>query len=283
MNLRRMIGIAVELSKVRIAVLSTASAVAGYVLAAGHFSAAMVVPLAGVFLLACGAGALNQYQERDIDALMRRTCRRPLPTRRITGRAALAVALGLAAAGLACLAADPRAALLGVMALVWYNGVYTPLKRVTAFAAIPGGVVGAIPPVIGWVAGGGAVLDPRIAAVAFFFFLWQVPHFWLLLMRFGDDYARAGLPALTTLFDRRQLSRITYVWMLATAVSCMLIPVFGAAGPWWAGAALVGASLWLGWQATTMVRTQGTMAAFRQINVYALLVISVLACSALAG
>jgi protoheme IX farnesyltransferase len=281
--MRRALGIVVELSKVRIAVLSTASVVAGYALAAGALEVDIVAPLAGVFLLACGASALNQYQERDIDALMRRTCRRPLPTGRVTPRVALAVALALAAAGVACLAVEPRAALLGLVAIIWYNGVYTPLKRVTAFAAIPGGVVGAIPPVIGWVAGGGAVLDPRIAAVALFFFLWQVPHFWLLLMRFGDDYARAGLPALTSLFDRRQLSRITYVWMLATALSCMLIPVFGVAEPWWTSLALVGASLWLGWQATTMVRTQGTMVAFRQINIYALLVVSVLACSGLVG
>jgi protoheme IX farnesyltransferase len=98
--MRRALGIVVELSKVRIAVLSTASVVAGYALAAGALEVDIVAPLAGVFLLACGASALNQYQERDIDALMRRTCRRPLPTGRVTPRVALAVALALAAAGI---------------------------------------------------------------------------------------------------------------------------------------------------------------------------------------
>ena len=103
----------------------------------------------------------------------------------------------LVALGTAGLMGHPLAALLGLITVVWYNGIYTPLKRVTAFAAIPGGVVGAIPPVIGWVSGGGDPTDARIIVVAFFFFVWQVPHFWLLLMRIGGDYERAGLPSLT--------------------------------------------------------------------------------------
>lgn len=268
-----------ELSKVRIAVLSTLSTVTGYILAAGGIGVEAALTFAGVFLLACGAATINHYQDRDVDAMMPRTRNRPIPSGRIRPGAVLVAGAGLVAAGTACLAAHPLAALLGLVTVAWYNGVYTPLKRVTAFAAIPGGVVGAIPPVIGWVSGGGAATDPRIVAVAFFFFVWQVPHFWLLLLRVGADYERAGLPSLTAVFSRRQLTRITFVWMIATAVACLMIPTFGVDVSAWILAGFVAASVWLGWKAVVMLRTDGTMLAFRGINVYALLVISLLSLS----
>jgi len=282
-GMRHWVGIVLELAKVRIAVLATASAATGYLLAAREFSPAILPAVAGVFLLAAGAGALNQVQERDLDALMHRTMKRPIPSGRIGAGAARAVAVALLVAGSAALAGDFVAVALGAVTVIWYNGVYTPLKRVSAFAAIPGGVVGAIPPVIGWVAGGGAPADPRILAVAFFFFVWQVPHFWLLLLRIGDDYARAGLPTLTRVFTRPQFARIIYVWMIATAVACVSMPLFGVSVETWAYAGLALASLWLGWHATAMVRTDGRVLAFRHINLYALFVISLLSLSGLIG
>jgi protoheme IX farnesyltransferase len=281
--MREGLSILMELSKVRIAVLSTLSTITGYILAAGTLTPVAVVPLFGVFLLACGSASINHFQDRDVDALMKRTRSRPVPSGRISPAGALAVGLLLVAAGTACLIGAPVAALLGLVTVAWYNGVYTPLKRVTAFAAIPGGIVGAIPPVIGWVSGGGAVNDPRIMAVAFFFFVWQVPHFWLLLLRIGADYERAGLPSLTTVFSRRQLTRITFVWMVATAVACLMIPMFGLDAPGWILAGFVAASVWLTWNAVVMLRTEGTMLAFREINVYALMVISLLSLSGFLG
>jgi hypothetical protein len=86
--------------------------------------------------------------------------------------------------------------------VLWYNGVYTFLKRKSPFAAIPGAVIGAIPPAIGWICGKGALsFDPQILALSFFFFIWQVPHFWLLLLNFGRDYEKAGFPSLTRIFN----------------------------------------------------------------------------------
>lgn len=281
--MRRFLGMVLELAKVRIAVLSTASAATGYLLATPGFSPALVPTLAGVFFLACGAGALNQVQEHDVDALMRRTMNRPIPSGRISAKRALMISLLLLAAGFALLSWSLFAVMLGAVTVLWYNGVYTPLKRVSAFAAIPGGVVGAIPPVMGWVAAGGAPSDPRILAVAFFFFVWQVPHFWLLLMRIGEDYERAGLPTLTRVFTRPQFARIIYVWMIATAVACVSMPLFGVSVEPWALGGLALASLWLGWHATTMVRTGGRVLAFHHINLYALVVICLLSLSSLVG
>lgn len=270
-----------QLTKVRIAILATASAVTGYILAAHGISVHAIAPMAGVFLLACGAGALNQCQEVEIDSMMERTKSRPLPTGRMQLRQALAVSILLIVAGAMLLAASPQAVALGLLTIFWYNGVYTYLKRVSAFAAIPGGLVGAIPPVIGWVSAGGSISDPGIVAVAFFFFVWQVPHFWLLLLRIGDDYRRAGLPTLTTLLSRRQLTRVIFVWMMATSVSCIIIPLFGVSPLLWVQIGLLAASVWLGWHATVMLRTDGATLAFKQINVYALVVISMLSLSGL--
>jgi protoheme IX farnesyltransferase len=281
--MKRALRIIIELSKVRIACLATASAATGFVLAWRGVSPVMLPMLAGVFLLACGAGALNQAQEGDIDALMKRTRNRPVPSGRIRARGAALVAVALIATGSALLAAVPVAMLLGFVTVLWYNGVYTPLKRVSAFAAIPGGVVGAIPPVIGWVTAGGSATDPRIVAVAFFFFVWQVPHFWLLLLRIGGEYERAGLPTLTTIFTRPQFARIIFVWMIATVVACVSMPLFGVSSAAWTQAGLIVSSLWLGWHATRMVRSNGDRLAFHQINMYALLVISLLSLSGLVG
>lgn len=272
-----------ELSKVRIGYLATASALTGYVLAAGTIDPGAIAPIAGVFLLACGASALNQYQERDIDPLMERTKNRPLPTGRMTPPQVLLVSVLLLGFGCLCLSGNQTALSLGIVTIIWYNVIYTTLKRFSPFAAIPGGVVGALPPIIGFVAGGGSMFDMRILAVAFFFFVWQVPHFWLLLMRIGDQYEGAGLPTLTAILSRRQLARVTYIWMLATAAVCMMLPLFNVANVPWMLAAFVVSSAWLVWHATVMMRTDGEVQAFHQINIYALAVISVLSASGFVG
>ncbi len=79
----------------------------------------------------------------------------------------------------------PLAAALGIFTLLWYNLVYTPLKRITAFAVLPGALIGAMPPLIGWTAAGGNPLDMEIMAVAFLLFVGQMPHYWLLLLKIG--------------------------------------------------------------------------------------------------
>jgi protoheme IX farnesyltransferase len=281
--MRRHLGILIELGKVRIASLSVITVVAGYLIAAGRFEIRLLAAAAGVFLLACGASALNQWQERDLDGFMLRTRNRPIPSGRVSPAYVLVASIAMFLLGSLAIYPDWTAILLGILTVFWYNGVYTPLKRVTAFAAVPGGVVGALPPVIGWVCGGGELLDPKIFAVAFFFFIWQIPHFWLLLMRTGDDYRRAGLPTLTAVFSRKQLARVTFVWMLATAVASLVFPLFGIAGSGWVYAGFVAASIWLGWHAVAMLRTGGARLAFNEINAYALMVISLLSISGLQG
>jgi protoheme IX farnesyltransferase len=280
------------LMKARITVATTVTTGAGYILATGQLRGEIWLPLLGTFLLASGSSALNQCQEVDIDARMPRTKNRPLPAGRISLAAGLFLSGLLILLGLYFLASVERNTLqllgLGAFAVFWYNGVYVYLKRVTAFAAVPGALVGALPPIIGWTAGGGELQDPLILLLAAFFFIWQIPHFWLLLLMQGEEYQAAGLPSLTMIFSPRQLFRITFMWVLATAVAGIVLPAIArTAVPWYWGVAMAGASLWLAMKAMVLLRPPSPrlrptyVRAFIHINVYALLITICLSLAAL--
>ena len=278
-----------ELCKVRISLFSAFSALTGFLLAAREFRPEALVLVAGVFLLACGSSGLNQYQERKTDALMPRTEGRPIPSGRMDPSHALFFSVMLIFLGSLTLLLTGRAVapFLGLLAVIWYNGLYTYLKRKSAFALIPGSLVGTIPPAIGWVTGGGAFSDPGLIALCFFFFLWQVPHFWLLILSYGEEYRNAGLPSLTTIFTRTQLLRIIVNWIFATAVSCLFLSISGMVLTPLINYILLGVSLWLMATAIRLLRQGGGVSStstyastytstFRRINIYMFLVMTLL-------
>jgi len=273
------------LTKIRISVLSTLSAATGYVVFSRTVNAGIVTASLGVLLLAMGACAMNEVQDREIDAQMNRTRGRPIPSGAMKPASAFAIAVILDVGGflMLWLVHNLAAALIGLFAVVWYNGVYTYLKRVWAFAVVPGALIGAVPPAIGWTAAGGEPFDLHVLALAFFFFIWQVPHFWLLLFAFGKDYEKAGLPSLTSLFSRRQLANLTFIWMLTTFVSSLLLSVYGLTDSPWISMGLVVCGVWLAWEASRLLRTQDRFfwPAFRCINLYALCVMALLVAGAL--
>lgn len=236
-----------ELGKVRITFAVSLTTITGYILAAGVIDAGLILPTLGIFLLASGSSAINQYQERERDAMMGRTSNRPIPSGRISPLGALIFAILLSAVGSALIyiGSGMLAMQLAILALIWYNGIYTPLKKRTAFAVVPGSVIGAIPPLVGWVAGGGDLLDPRALFIAFFFFIWQVPHFWLLLLKFGKEYENAGLPSITSFYSDKQIKNTTFIWTMATAVAALMLPVFGIVNSKLIGIGLLVAVIWL--------------------------------------
>jgi protoheme IX farnesyltransferase len=118
------------------------------------------------------------------------------------------------------------AAALGVFNLFWYNAVYTPLKRMTSFVVLIGAVTGAIPPMMGWTAAGGDVLSPNILFIAFFMFLWQIPHFYLLLLKFGKEYEAAGFPSILSAISEKQMKTVIFVWIVSTSVSTLFFPLY---------------------------------------------------------
>lgn len=271
-----------ELCKLKISLFSALSAAVGFLLSEGRTWSGMCSVTCGVFLLACGACALNQFQERDLDAIMPRTAGRPLPSGRIKPVTALYFSAALLFLGFLALFPSGKTALflLGLFAVVWYNGVYTFLKRKISFAVIPGALIGAVPPAMGWVSGGGALLDRRLAAVCFFFFMWQAPHFWLLLMDRSEEYRQASIPSLAAVFSKSQLRRILFIWISAAAVSALFIPMGGVVQNHGIGLFLFGASFWLAWNGFKVLRGEkrdgGCLFAFRRINVFVLMVMLLL-------
>lgn len=217
-----------ELGKIRISIPVAFTTFTGYILSHGEFDRGFVLPFLGIFLLACGASAFNQIQETKTDMIMKRTAGRPLPSGRINRTGAVIIASTYFISGSLVLFFGPGllTLLVGVSTFVWYNLIYTPLKKVTAFAAVPGSMVGALPPLAGWVAGGGSLTDPRALAIGFFFFMGQIPHFWLLLLKLGKQYESANLPSLTQLLTDEQIKRLTFVWIAATAVSALVMPLY---------------------------------------------------------
>jgi heme o synthase len=236
-----------ELSKAKITFAVALTTITGYLLGGGSFDAGLILPTIGIFLLACGSSAINHYQERHQDAIMERTRTRPIPSGRISPAGALLFSFVLSAGGAAVIyiGSGMLAMQLGMLALIWYNAIYTPLKKKTAFAVVPGAVIGSIPPLVGWVAAGGSLSDPRALFMAFFFFIWQVPHFWLLMLKYGEEYTKAGFPSITSIYTSRQIKNITFVWIMATAISALMLPVFNVVESWLVMAGLLISSIWL--------------------------------------
>jgi protoheme IX farnesyltransferase len=217
------------LAKLPISLLAALSAGTGFLAAAREARPPLAATLAGTFLLAAGAAALNEVIERRADARMERTRDRPIPSGRIGAAVATLLAAVAAAGGTALLwsRAGAAPALLGLSALAWYDAVYTPLKRVTPFAFLPGAVVGALPPAMGWIAAGGGGSDPGLHALCGLFLLWQVAHSWLIALRHADELERGGFPSPARRFSARQAARITFAWVLAAAGALLLLPLFG--------------------------------------------------------
>jgi len=266
-----------DLCRPGVSLFSALSAAMGFFLASSYWDPRVAAIAAGVFLLACGSSAINQYQERERDGLMPRTQRRPLCSGRLQPLHALLFSAGLVIAGLSAvfLWGGQLPVVLGLFTLGWYNGVYTSLKGKTAFAIIPGALVGSLPPVIGWVSAGGKLLDTKVLFIMFFFFMWQVPHFWLFLLRYGKEYEEAGLPCLSSVFSKDQLVRIIFAWINAVAVSSLLIISSGLTNNYVVCCALLAVSFWLVWNGAKLLcgnTAENTGVLFNRINVYMLLV-----------
>jgi heme o synthase len=267
------------LTKFRISIMSTLTAAMGYIAARQAVDTGLLSTALGTLLLAMAASTLNEVQERDIDALMPRTQDRPLPSGRISVRQAGLLALALATSGYIILhhfhGVVPSS--LGLLALIWYNGIYTPLKRITAFAVVPGSLIGSIPPAIGWTATGAGLWEPALLALSFVFFVWQVPHFWLLALRHSAGYERGGLPTLSRHFSSAQIYRLIFTWTAACVASCSLLVAFQAVSSVWAIVALATGGIWLLARFSFMLQAdrgeRGAVQAFMDINGFALLVI----------
>lgn len=271
-----------KLMRLGISLAVSFSAATGYLVANSFFDIEIIFVILGVLLLAGGASALNQYQERATDALMSRTKSRPIPSGKISAKTGLVIAIILCLLGFIILYTKTGLipALLGLLNLLWYNGFYTYLKKKTAFAVVPGSLTGVTPLLIGWSATGAYILYPEIMIISFFIFMWQIPHFWILHIRYSNDYKMAGLGSLRQLFSDNQIKRIIFIWIFATSLTSFLLPYFGIIQSKISLAIIVIINIWI---IVSIFRTLfntdnsfDTKKAFIEINTFMLLIMSIL-------
>jgi protoheme IX farnesyltransferase len=205
----------------------------------------LAVVLVGGALAAGAANALNCYIDRDIDPLMRRTSKRPLPAHTIAPRSALVFGLTLAVVSVALMAAFTNllATCLTAAAIAYYDLVYTLwLKRTTPANTFWGGVCGAMPVLIGWAAVTGGLAWPAWAMFAVVF-LWQPPHFWALAITCREDYARAGIPMLPVVASLRRVGLETVIYSWLTVAASLALWALGMSPLYGLTAVVVGALL----------------------------------------
>lgn len=228
-TLRERMSAYLELTKPRITFLIVLTAAAGFCLASRSsinyivFSNAMI----GIALLSSGIATLNQYIERDLDALMRRTATRPLPSRRLLPWEALTfgVALTVLAEAYLAILVNPLTAVLGLTVIAGYLFAYTPLKTRTTLSTMVGAFPGAVPPLIGWTAARGEISIEAWVLFAILF-LWQFPHFLAIAWMYREDYGRAGILMLPVVEPEGRVTSQQIVVYTVMLLPVSLLPTF---------------------------------------------------------
>ncbi len=260
----------IELTKPRIIELLLITTVPAMIVAADGWPGwgLVIFTMVGGTLSAGGANTINQVADRDIDRIMDRTNRRPIPTDRVEPGRALTFGILLGVSGFVVLAASSNAlaATLSTLGLLFYVFVYTLwLKRSSAQNIVIGGAAGAVPALVGWA----AVTDDLSVAPWIMFaiiFFWTPPHFWALAIRYRDDYAAAGVPMLPVVVgERRTLEHITPYTAVLVGVSLLLYPT-GVVG-WVYLVSAIGLGAWITVLAVRLT-PRSTMRFFGYSNLY---------------
>jgi heme o synthase len=208
-GVRQVVADYVTLTKPRVQLLLLLTTITTMYVAGTPSVGLVAITVVGGFLSAGGASAFNHYYDRDIDAAMARTAGRPVPSGRVSPRAALVYALALQAASFALLglAVNVLSACLALAGFLWYTGVYTVwLKRRSPQNIVIGGAAGAVPPLVGWAAVTGSVAPAALYLFAIVFY-WTPPHFWALSLLMKDEYARVGVPMMPVVHGERETRR----------------------------------------------------------------------------
>ena len=234
-----------ELSKARLSLLVLLTTLVGlYCGSGGKLDPwRTLFTLVGTSLVAASAATLNEWIERDLDAKMKRTAQRPLPGGRIGPDEALLGGAGMAGLGLAVLffGVHAPAAFLAAATMALYLFVYTPMKRWSVLNTLVGAVPGAIPPLIGFVAGRGRIGREGLA-LFLILFLWQIPHFMAIAWRHREDYRRAGFRMLPCSDEKGRITGlVSLIYCLALIAASIWPVLLQAAGPiYGCGAVLLG-------------------------------------------
>jgi protoheme IX farnesyltransferase len=236
----------ITLMKPRVMLLAVFTALVGLIIAPGDLDPLLgFIAILGIAAGAGAAGVLNMWYDADIDAVMARTARRPIPCGKISRAEALVFGCVLAGSAVAvlALALNVQAAALLAFTIFFYVVVYTMwLKRRTPQNIVIGGVAGALPPVIGWAAATGDI-GPEPLILSLIIFMWTPPHFWALSLNRSDEYARAGVPMLPVIAGRAATTRQILIYSVLLVPISLLPWALGFAGAIYAATAVVSGAI----------------------------------------
>ena len=227
-TLQKCIAASWQLAKVPLCLLIGCTAAFGAALVPHVSAGSILIVFAGVLFLAMGGATINSLQETAVDKALPRTSGRPLVRNRVSsGYAVFQAGLFLTAAVIVLMPLHTSLLplSLGGLAILIYNGVYTRLKQYTILAIIPGALAGALPPVIGWVGGGGHPFSYTAMLLFTLLVLWQVPHYCLILLRYRDEYLQVRQPSFLKALSEKGVRRLSAVWICGLALVMMLFSI----------------------------------------------------------
>jgi protoheme IX farnesyltransferase len=245
--------------KLRLASLVVFSAAISFVIGSQEINwSKMLLLILGGFLVTGASNGFNQIIEKNLDKLMDRTQNRPLPQDRMNVNEAfiLAAIMGILGIAILWIFLNPLSGVLGMLALILYTVVYTPLKQVTPFAVFVGAFPGAIPPMLGYVATSNGFGEISFQAWLLFAvqFMWQFPHFWAIAWVLDDDYKKAGFRMLPSLGGRDKSSAFQILVYTLFLVPISLLPVFFHMSGTISAIIIVLSGIFFAYQATVLYR-----------------------------
>jgi protoheme IX farnesyltransferase len=250
---RQLVADYVELTKPKVQTLLLFTTVMAMEIAGNPSVSKIAITCLGGYLSAGGAGAVNHYYDRDIDARMKRTASRPIPAGRVSPRAALTFGIALSTVSFLLLwtCVNLLSASLALAGFIGYVGVYTVwLKRRTPQNIVIGGAAGAVPPLVGWAATRGTISWTAVYLFAIVFY-WTPPHFWALSLLMKDEYAKVSVPMMPVVRGERETRRQILLYTLLLYAISQLPFCAGEFGGFYLvasmvlGLAFIGGALWL--------------------------------------
>ena len=215
-----------EIAKVPMCLFISFSSFVGYEVVKPEFSPMSFLTAAGIFFLACGCATLNNIQDKEFDRHLKRTKNRALPQNKISELSASVQAVLLITSGLILVyiaGYTIMPVIFSAAAIILYNFIYTKMKIKTFMAIFPGALCGMLPPFIGSLVAGAHIHDFRIIAVAILFGLWQVPHYFLVVLEHHDDYKQGNLSSILDIFTCASLNRIIFAWIMSISFLMLVL------------------------------------------------------------
>lgn len=222
------------LGKFPIAIAISITCIIGYILRQHSIDGTIIALSISLVFFTASSLAFNQIQERKADSLMKRTSNRPLARFSLSVKESFiyaSVSLVISSiliytfSNIICL-------LIAFVAIILYNGVYTPLKKQSPVALIFGSISGSLPPLIGWFVGGDYSVNANIICFMLFIFIGQIPHFIFLLIKYKEDYQRAGFQTIVSRFSKFQIKKINTIWLISFVAIGLMFPLFGLVQSW---------------------------------------------------